>query len=513
MLSNLANGFSAALSLQALMFCFIGVSVGTFVGVLPGIGALAAISMLLPLTYYLDPMVGLIMLAGIFYGAQYGSSTAAILLNIPGTATAAVTCLDGYPMAKNGRAGVALFMTSIASFAGGIFAICMLMFFTPALASLALSFNSAEYFSAMFLGLIAASTLSVGSPLKGMAMVVLGLALAIPGTDINSGLMRFTYGHYEMAEGFQLVAIAMGLFGISEILTMLVRREKPRVLARDITFRSMLPTRDDWSRFSWPAARGAVIGSIVGALPGSGPSMATFVSYAVERRVAKDPSRFGKGAVEGIVAPESANNASVQAAFIPTLSLGVPGDAVMAILLGALMIHGIIPGPEFIQQQPTLFWGLVASFWIGNIVLLILNVPLIGLWVRLLTVPYRVLYPTMLFLICIGVYSVRSNGFDVGVALAFGLLGMLMNLLRYPTAPVLLGFILGPLIEEHFKRALLVSRGDMMIFIDRPISATLLAIAGLLLLLSAWQTIHMRRKARRDAVEGETAATREFFDE
>ncbi|MEO2037204.1 MAG: tripartite tricarboxylate transporter permease, partial [Martelella sp.] len=362
-----------------------------------------------------------------------------ILLNIPGTATAAVTCLDGYPMAKNGRAGVALFMTSIASFAGGIFAICMLMFFTPALASLALSFNSAEYFSAMFLGLIAASTLSVGSPLKGMAMVVLGLALAIPGTDINSGLMRFTYGHYEMAEGFQLVAIAMGLFGISEILTMLVRREKPRVLARDITFRSMLPTRDDWSRFSWPAARGAVIGSIVGALPGSGPSMATFVSYAVERRASKDPSRFGKGAVEGIVAPESANNASVQAAFIPTLSLGVPGDAVMAILLGALMIHGIIPGPEFIQQQPTLFWGLVASFWIGNIVLLILNVPLIGLWVRLLTVPYRVLYPTMLFLICIGVYSVRSNGFDVGVALAFGLLGMLMNLLRYPTAPVLLG--------------------------------------------------------------------------
>ncbi|WP_274424956.1 tripartite tricarboxylate transporter permease [Chelativorans sp. YIM 93263] len=497
-LANLSHGFSAALSLDALLFCFIGVSVGTFVGVLPGIGALAAIAMLLPLTYYLDPMVGLIMLAGIFYGAQYGSSTAAILLNIPGTATAAVTCLDGYPMARDGRAGVALFTTSITSFFGGMFAICLMMFFTPMLANLALSFNSAEYFSAMFLGLVAASTFSVGSPLKGLAMVVLGLALAIPGTDINSGLMRFTFGRYEMAEGFQLVAIAMGLFGISEILSTLVRREQPQVLARDITFRSLLPTRDDWRRIPWPSLRGAGIGSIIGALPGSGPSMATFIAYAVERRVAKDPSRFGKGAVEGVAAPESANNAAVQAAFIPTLSLGVPGDAVMAILLGALMIHGIIPGPQFIQEQSTLFWGLVASFWIGNIMLLVLNVPLIGLWVRLLTVPYRVLYPTMLFLICVGVYSVRSNPFDVGVALAFGILGFFMNMLRYPTAPVLLGFILGPLIEEHFKRALLVSRGDLAIFIERPISAGLLALALGLLLLSLWQALRAWR--RRNAV-------------
>lgn len=503
MLDSLTQGFAAALSLDALLFCFIGVTVGTFVGVLPGLGALTAISMLLPLTYYLDPMVGLIMLAGIFYGAQYGSSTAAILLNIPGTATAAITCLDGYPMARNGRAGVALFMTSIASFAGGVFAICALMLFTPALSQLALSFNSAEYFAAMFLGLIAASTLGVGSPLKGLAMVVLGLALAIPGTDINSGQMRFTFGYFEMAEGFQLVAIAMGLFGVSEILTMLIRRERPKVLAKHITYRSMLPTREDWSRFSWPAARGAVIGSIIGALPGSGPSMATFVSYAVERRAAKDPSRFGKGAVEGIVAPESANNASVQAAFIPTLSLGVPGDAVMAILLGALMIHGIIPGPEFIDQQPRLFWGLVASFWIGNIALLVLNVPLIGLWIRLLSVPYRILYPTMLFLICIGVYSVRGNGFDVGVTLAFGLIGMVMNLLNYPTAPVLLGFILGPLIEEHFKRALLVSRGDLAIFIERPISAGLLICAALMLALSIWQALYARRRRlAREAAAG-----------
>ena len=284
---------------------------------------------------------------------------------------------------------------------------------------------------------------------------------------------------------------------------MLIRRERPKVLAKHITYRSMLPTREDWSRFSWPAARGAVIGSIIGALPGSGPSMATFVSYAVERRAAKDPSRFGKGAVEGIVAPESANNASVQAAFIPTLSLGVPGDAVMAILLGALMIHGIIPGPEFIDQQPRLFWGLVASFWIGNIALLVLNVPLIGLWIRLLSVPYRILYPTMLFLICIGVYSVRGNGFDVGVTLAFGLIGMVMNLLNYPTAPVLLGFILGPLIEEHFKRALLVSRGDLAIFIERPISAGLLICAALMLALSIWQALYARRRRlAREAAAG-----------
>lgn len=495
---GLAHGFSVALNMEALFFCFLGVSIGTFVGVLPGIGALAAISMLLPLTYYLDPMIGLIMLAGIFYGGQYGSSTAAILLNIPGTATAAITCLDGYPMARDGRAGVALFVTSIASFAGGIFAICMLMFFTPLLAGFALKFNSAEYFAAMFLGLMAASTLSVGSPLKGVAMVVLGLALSIPGTDINSGLMRFTFGHYEMAEGFQLVAIAMGLFGISEILTMLVRNERPQLLARNITLRSLLPTRDDWRRIPWPTLRGASIGSVVGALPGSGPSLATFIAYATERKLARDPSRFGKGAIEGITAPESANNASVQAAFIPTLSLGVPGDAVMAILLGALMIHGIIPGPQFIEQQSSLFWGLVASFWIGNIILLVLNVPLIGLWVRLLTVPYRILYPTVLLLICIGVYSVRASSFDVGVALVFGLLGFVMNMLRYPTAPVLLGFILGPLIEEHFKRALLVSRGDLMIFVERPISATLLSLSLALLVLSIWQTRRLRRQRPAD---------------
>ncbi|MCC5808837.1 MAG: tripartite tricarboxylate transporter permease [Ectothiorhodospiraceae bacterium] len=485
-LGNLSLGFSAAFSAEALLFCFIGVTVGTLVGVLPGVGALAAISMLLPLTYYMDPMIGLIMLAGIFYGAQYGSSTAAILLNIPGTATAAITCLDGNPMAKQGRAGVALFLTTISSFVGGCLAILLLMFFTPPLAALAMKFTSVEYFAAMLLGLIAASTLSVGSPVKGLAMVVFGLALGVVGTDINTGQMRFTFGTYELADGFALVAIAMGLFGISEILTTLVRREPLAVQTSSITFRSLLPNRDDIRRSALPTLRGSGVGSITGALPGAGPSMATFLAYAVEKRLSKDPSRFGKGAVEGVAAPEAANNASVQAAFIPTLSLGVPGDAVMAILLGALMIHGIIPGPGLVNDQPTLFWGLIASFWIGNILLLILNIPLIGLWVKLLSIPYRVLYPAMLFLICVGVYSVRSNPFDVYTALAFGVIGYFMNVMRFPTAPVLLGFILGPLLEEHFKRSLLVSRGDFMVFLERPISAVLLGVAALLLLSSCW---------------------------
>ncbi|WP_029009056.1 tripartite tricarboxylate transporter permease [Azospirillum halopraeferens] len=501
-LSNLALGFEAALSPAALLFCFLGVTIGTFVGVLPGVGALAAISMLLPLTYYLEPMVGLIMLAGIFYGAQYGGSTAAILLNIPGTATAAITCLDGNPLAKQGRAGVALLITSTASFIGGCLAVVLMMFFTPLLASLALNFSSVEYFAAMLLGLVAASTLSVGSPVKGLAMVLVGLALAIPGTDVNSGLMRFTFGRFELADGFDLVPIAMGMFGISEIMSTLVNRDGAAVRARDITLRSMLPTREEWRRIGMPILRGTGIGSIIGALPGSGPSIATFISYAVEKRLSSAPQRFGQGAVEGIAAPEASNNASVQAAFIPTLSLGIPGDSVMAILLGALMIHGIIPGPGFVAEQPTMFWGLVASFWIGNVLLLILNVPLVGLWVRILTIPYRMLYPSMLFLICVGVYSVRSSVFDVYTALAFGVLGFFMNVLRYPTAPVLLGFILGPLIEEHLKRSLLVSRGDFAVFIDRPISAVLMGATAALILVSFWP--YLASAARRMRRIGQT---------
>jgi putative tricarboxylic transport membrane protein len=482
--SNLTLGFQTALSWEALLFCFIGVTVGTLVGVLPGIGALAAISMCLPLTFYLEPTVALIMLAGIFYGAQYGSSTAAILLNIPGTATAAATCLDGYPMTRQGRAGVALFLTTISSFLGGSFAIIVMMMFAPALADFAVRFTSAEYFSIMLLALVAASTLSVGSPLKGIAMLIAGLALGLVGMDRNTGQMRFTFGYFELAGGLSLVAVAMGIFGIAEILKNVGIRQDLVVDRKTITLRSLIPTRADLRQSLLPAGRASVLGSAIGILPGTGPTLAAFMAYALEKRIAKDPSRFGKGAVEGISAPEAANNASVQAAFIPTLSLGIPGDAVMAVLIGALMIHGIAPGPLFVSEQPAMFWGLIASFWIGNLLLLILNIPLIGLWVRLLTIPYRILYPSMLLFICIGVYSVNNNVFDVYIALGFGVLGYFMLVFGFPAAPLLLGFILGPLMEEHLRRTLTISRGDLSIFIQRPFSAAFLAVTLVLLLLT-----------------------------
>lgn len=496
MFSNLALGFQTALSWEALLFCFIGVTVGTVVGVLPGIGALAAISMTLPLTFYLDPTVALIMLAGIFYGAQYGSSTAAILLNIPGTATAAATCLDGYPMARQGRAGVALFLTTTSSFLGGSFAILVMMGFAPMLADFAVRFSSADYFSIMLLGLVAASTLSVGSPVKGIAMVVVGLALGVVGMDRSTGQMRYTFGFFELAEGISLVAVAMGIFGIAELLKNIGSGQNLVADYKSITLRSLLPTRAELKRSLAPAGRSSLLGSAIGILPGAGPSLAAFMGYALETKVAKDPSKFGKGAIEGIAAPEAANNAAVQAAFIPTLSLGIPGDAVMAVLIGALMIHGIAPGPLFVTEQPAMFWGLIASFWIGNLLLLILNIPMIGLWVRLLTIPYHILYPAMLMFICIGVYSVNNSVFDVGVALICGVLGYFMLVFRFPPAPLLLGFILGPLIEENLRRTLTLSRGDLTVFIERPFSAAFLMISLLLIavtLRGLWRDARARR--------------------
>lgn len=482
--SNLALGFEAALSMQNLMFCLIGVSLGTFVGVLPGIGALATISMCLPLTFYLDPVPGMIMLAGIFYGAQYGSSTASILLNLPGSAPAAITCLDGYPMAQKGRAGVALFLTTIASFVGGSFSILLMIFFAPVLADFAISFSSADYFSIMLLALVAASTLSNGSFIKGIAMVAAGLVLGLVGTDISSGVPRYTFGIIDISDGISLVAVAMGLFGVAEILNNLMHNEHAVVDARAITFKSLVPTRQDMREF-WPAAgRGSVIGAIVGMLPGTGPTIATFMSYSAEKRLSRNPEKFGHGAIEGISSPEAANNSSVQAAFIPTLTLGIPGDAIMAVILGGMLIHGIAPGPQLIANDPVLFWGVIASFWIGNIFLLILNIPLIGVWVRLLTVPYHLLYPGMLFFICIGVYSVNNSTFDVILTLVFGVIGFGMMRFGFPAAPLLLGFVLGPLIEENFRRALVLSRGRMDVFIDRPVSATFLGLTLLILLAS-----------------------------
>ncbi|WP_118137846.1 tripartite tricarboxylate transporter permease [Oceanicella sp. SM1341] len=501
-LANVGLGLATAFSPVSLLFCFIGVTVGMGVGVLPGIGPLAAISLALPLTYYVDPTSALIMLAGIFYGAQYGGSTASILLNLPGTATSAVTCLDGYPMAQKGQAALALFVTAINSFAGCSFAILLVMGFAPAIAEAALAFGSAEYFSVMVLGLVAASTLSVGSPLKGLAMVVFGLALGLCGTDVNTGYFRYTFGILELSDGLSLIAVAMGLFGVAEILANIGTGAAPALAPRDLSFRAMLPTRAEWKQIWAPTARGAVIGSFIGALPGTGPGIASFMAYAFEKRIAKDPSRFGKGALEGISAPEAANNASVQAAFIPTLSLGIPGDAVMAVLMGAMMLHGIIPGPSFIAEQPAMFWGLVMSFWVGNLVLLVLNIPLIGLWVRLLAIPYRLLYPAILVFICIGVYSASNNVFDIWVVLVFGLIGYGMRQFHYPAAPVLLGFILGPLLEEHFRRALLLSRGNLAVFAERPISAVFLALTLGLLALSFSPMIRRRfRRARAAAGE------------
>lgn len=483
---NIAIGLETALSGSNLFYCFIGVLLGTIIGVIPGIGAIAAISMLFPITFHLDPTSALIMLAGIWYGSTYGGSTAAILLNIPGTPSTAVTALDGNPMAKQGRGGTALLMTTIASFVGGSIGILLMMLFAPTIASYALSFGSADYFALMLLGLVAASTIAEGSALKGLAMVVLGIAFGTVGMDIYTGQERFTLGYLELSDGISLVALAMGLFGIAEIISSIGNIKTGDIDPKSVSFRAMRPTRDDMRRSPFPMLRGSAIGSFFGTLPGTGPSVAAFMSYAVEKRVAKDPSRFGKGAVEGIMGPESANNAADQTSFIPTMALGIPGSPTMALMLGALIIHGITPGPQLMTQEASLFWGLVMSFWVGNVLLVILNVPLIGLWVRLLLIPYHILYPAVLMFICIGVFTVNNSAFDVWLVVFFGALGYLMRILGFQPAPLLLGFVLGPLMEEHFRRAMLISRGNLMTFWERPISGTVLALTVLVLLWTAW---------------------------
>jgi len=497
-LNLLAMGFEQALTPQALMFCLLGVSLGTFIGVLPGIGSLTTIALCLPLTFHLEPLLGLIMLAGIFYGAQYGSSTASILLNVPGSAPAAITCLDGYPMSRQGRAGIALFMTTIASFIGGSFAILLLVFFAPVLANFAISFSAADYFSIMILALTAASTLSVGSPVKGLAMVTFGLLLGMVGTDINSGQFRFTFGIPALTDGINLVALAMGLFGVAEILNNLNEGKVSPTGKEAITLKNMMPTKDDWKAFRYSCMRGSLIGSFIGMLPGTGPTIATFMAYAGEKKLSHHPEKFGHGAVEGISAPEAANNASVQAAFIPTLTLGVPGDAIMAVMLGGLLVHGITPGPQLVTTDAALFWGVVASFWIGNVLLLILNLPMIGLWVKLLSIPYRFLFPAVLFLICIGVYSVNNNRVDVLLTLGFGVMGFFLNRHGFASAPLLLGFVLGPLIEENFRRALVLSDSSLATFVERPISLVFLVLTAILLVFSLWRktgTTHSRSQA------------------
>ncbi|MGN0932248.1 tripartite tricarboxylate transporter permease [Falsigemmobacter intermedius] len=499
--AHILSGFERAFAFDALLMCFVGVTIGTFIGVLPGVGALTAVALCLPLTFYMDPTVGLIMLAGIFYGAQYGSSTASILLNVPGSVTSAVTCLDGYPMAKQGRAGVALFMTTICSFVGGSIAILIMMVATPLVAAVALKMSSVEYFMIMAMGLVMAATVAPGSPIKSLAMVAFGLALGTVGMDLNSGALRYTFGQLELTEGISLVAIAMGMFGLTEIIGSIGKSDNKPMSAREITFRRMMPTRKDVKDSVMPTLRGTGIGAVIGALPGAGATIATFMAYATEKKVSKDPSRFGKGAIEGVVAPEAANNSAVQAAFMPTLSLGIPGDALMAFLLGAMIMHGIVPGPRFLTEQPVMFWGLIASFWIGNVFLLFLNIPLIGLWVRLLTVPYRILYPLILFFICMGVFAIKQQVFDIWLVVGFGALGLVLLRFGYPPAPILLGFVLGPLMEEHFSRAMLMSRGKLSIFLERPISAVLLIITAVIFFMSLRSVLRLMRAGTHTAAE------------
>ncbi len=499
-LSGFAIGIESALAPTTLLYCFIGVLLGTLIGVLPGVGALATISLLLPVTYHLEPTAAIVMLAGVYYGAQYGGSTSSILLNLPGTPSSAVACLDGHPMAKAGRAGVALFMTTIASFVGAMIGLAILVLFTPAIADLGLKFGPYEYFAMMLMGLIAASTLAIGSPVKGMAMVVLGLLLGIIGTDVNSGQARFDFGVPELSDGLNLVALAMGVFGISEVIASINQVHRSG-RAEKIPMRSMMPTRQEWRDAAMPMLRGSGVGSFFGALPGTGAAIASFMSYAVEKKISRTPERFGKGAIEGLTASEAANNAAVQTAFVPTLSLGIPGDAVMALMLGALIIHGIQPGPLMIAEQPALFWGLIVSFFIGNIMLMVLNIPLIGVWVAILRIPYRVLYPAIVIFICLGVYSVNNNTFDVMMVALVGAFGYLLSVLRFEAAPLLLGFILGPLMEEQLRRSLLLSRGDGMVFLQRPISATLLALCAALLLWTLWGAVRRSAQAAARAAD------------
>jgi len=492
-LSHLSLGVHEAFSLSNLWYCFVGVFLGCLVGVLPGLGSLIAISLLLPITYHLPASGALIMLAGVYFGADYGGGTCSILLGVPGHPAAAIDVLDGYPMAKQGRGGVALFMKCVASFWGSAVGIILLMLFAPILANVALKFGPAEYCSLMLLGLVAASTVGQGSPIKGVAMMIVGLLCGMVGTDVNSGIARFNFDIPELSDGIGLIPVAMGLFAVAEVVR---NAGKSSVTTGELkfTWKDQLPTREDWRRSWMPMLRGSGLGAFFGALPGTSGGMATFLSYAIEKRVSKHPEQFGKGAIEGIAGPESCNNAGVGTAFIPTLTLGIPGDAIMALMLAALVIQGIQPGPEVMTSHPELFWGLIVSFWIGNIFLVILNIPLIGIWVRLLTIPYPLLYPGIILFTCIGVYSTNNSVFDIYSLLVFGLIGFVMMLLRLEPVPLLLGLVLGTPFEEYFRRTMLVSNGNFATFIERPISAAALAVAVLVL---GWSLVSfLRRRAR-----------------
>ena len=492
LLSHLATGFGVALTAVNLLYALIGTLLGTLIGVLPGIGPVATIAMLLPTTYALEPVSALIMLAGIYYGAQYGGSTTAILVNMPGESSSVVTCLDGHQMARKGEAGAALAIAALGSFFAGSFATVLVAGVSLPLSALALKFGPAEYFSLMVLGLIGAVVLAQGSLVKAIAMIVLGLLLGIVGTDVNSGVERFTFGIPELADGIGVVVVAMGLFGFAEIVLNLEATEKRDVIHTKI--KGLWLTLSQLRQAAPAVLRGTALGSILGVLPGGGAMLSSFASYSLEKKLAKDPSKFGKGAIQGVAGPESANNAGAQTSFIPLLTLGIPENAVMAMMVGAMTIHNIQPGPQVMTSNPQLFWGLIASMWVGNLMLVVLNLPLIGIWIRLLTVPYRMLYPAILLFCCIGVYTVNNTSFDLMQTAFFGALGLLLAKLECEPAPLLLGFVLGPMMEENLRRALLLSRGDATVFATRPISAALLAAAVLLVLVIAVPNIRRQRE-------------------
>ncbi len=491
-LSNLGLGLETAFTLTNLMYCLIGVFVGTAVGVLPGLGPIATIAMLLPATFGLPPISALIMLSGIYYGAQYGGSTTAILVNLPGESSSVVTALDGYQMARNGQAGKALATAALSSFFAGTVATILLALFAPPLADLALKFGPAEYFSLMVLGLVASVVLASGSLLHAVGMVLLGLLFGLIGTDVNSGAARYTFDMPQLADGVNFVIVAMGMFGIGEIIRNLEHDETRNLVMKKVS--GLMLTKEDFKRIIAPVLRGTGLGSALGILPGGGAMLASFAAYSIEKKVSKNSKQFGKGAIEGVAAPEAANNAGAQTSFIPMLTLGIPSNPVMALMIGAMIIQGIQPGPAVMTEQPALFWGLIVSMWFGNLFLVVLNLPMIGLWVKMITVPYHLLYPAILMFCAIGVFSLNNAEFDVWLMALFGLFGYICAKLDAEPAPMLLGFIIGPMMEEYLRRALLLSHSDPMVFVTRPISATMLGLAAAAMIVVLLPALRKKRE-------------------
>jgi len=492
LISNLNTGFGVALSLQNLAFALGGVFIGTLIGVLPGLGPVPAIAMLLPSIYTLDPTAALIMLAGVYYGAQYGGSTTAILINLPGESSSVVTAIDGYQMARQGRAGPALAVAGLGSFFAGCVGTLVLAAFAPALAGIAFAFVPAEYAALMLVGIIGAVVLASGSVLKAIGMVLLGLLLGMINTDALSGVERFTFDIPELNDGLGFVAVAMGLFGFGEIIGNLnVPAQSREVFTREV--KNLWPSKDDFRQAMPAVLRGTALGAVLGVLPGGGAILASFAAYALEKRVSSTPERFGKGAIQGVAGPESANNAAAQTSFIPMLTLGIPPNPVMALMIGAMVVMGITPGPKVMTENPQLFWGLIASMWIGNLMLIILNLPFIGIWVRLLTVPYRFLFPAIVCFCVIGLYTLSNNNFDIYLAGVFAAIGFAFIKLRCEAGPLLLGMVLGPMLEENLRRTLLVARGDWSVIITRPISGTLVVLAALMLVAALLPSVRQRR--------------------